>query len=335
LRKIFLSTAILFIAIFASCVSQDLVESSIRELLPDGIDTFARTYIAMISEGKFEEADSLLGEELQNPGAKQTLRLLQGLLNAGHVESTELINLKIMKMNIDDKTRYYLEYYVQYNITEESLSEEILEQLKSEKEKHLVLDQDARKEKDAKLHQVLSIVIDDRPDRKSIVGFHVQMIPKSIKELNDFSLVNIDLSRQAFLILWILVPLFSIYVAVLCLRTKVRLKFLWFLFIIIGVGKLTLNWSTGNLTTYPLAVQLLGASYFRPGLYGPWLFSVSWPLGAMIFYFRRKKLQIASMKIEGASDTADVSQVSEYQSDESALGGNGEDEKQQELDLKS
>ena len=114
-----------------------------------------------------------------------------------------------------------------------------------------------------------------------------------------------------------------------------RLKFLWFLFIIVGVGKLTMNWTTGQLTTHPLAFQLLGASYFRPGLYGPWLFSASWPLGAVIFYFRRKRLQIASIAIENSDDIADISVDGGHPSDPSTVDHDGEDEKQQELDLQS
>jgi hypothetical protein len=58
------------------------------------------------------------------------------------------------------------------------------------------------------------------------------------------------------------------------------------------VGKLSFNWSTGEWEGRLLHIQLLGASVFKMGLYSPWIFGVSLPLGAVLFLVNRKDLAV-------------------------------------------
>jgi hypothetical protein len=68
-------------------------------------------------------------------------------------------------------------------------------------------------------------------------------------------------------------------------------KWLWVLFILLGLGKLAVNWSTGEWQVMPLAVQVFSASIFSSP-YSPWILAVSFPLGAIVFLFRRRELQV-------------------------------------------
>ena len=85
-------------------------------------------------------------------------------------------------------------------------------------------------------------------------------------------------------------PLFSLYALVLCVRTRLRgKKWLWIVAILLGVGALSVNWTTGQWNFQPAYVQLLSASA-TASPYGPWVISVSVPLGAILFVLRRKEL---------------------------------------------
>jgi hypothetical protein len=97
-------------------------------------------------------------------------------------------------------------------------------------------------------------------------------------------------TQYAILSLAVLAPLFSLYVFLLCIKTRMgKKKWLWLIFIVLGIGKLGVNWTTGQVLFTPLAIQLPPAGA-NAQLYGPWLVYVSIPLGAIIFLIMRKKL---------------------------------------------
>jgi hypothetical protein len=89
-----------------------------------------------------------------------------------------------------------------------------------------------------------------------------------------------------FLLLTIVVPLFCIVSATVCLRSKVRRKWLWIMFILFGFVSFQLNWTTGQIVLEPLSLQFLGSSI----AYGPWMISFSLPLGGFLVLLLRKKL---------------------------------------------
>jgi hypothetical protein len=133
----------------------------------------------------------------------------------------------------------------------------------------------------------------------TIVGFNIYPLSDSLENLNKFTLAGKNLLQYVALSLAILIPVFTLYALVLCIRTKMeKRKWLWIIFILIGLGKFTVNWTTGQWNLAPLSFQLFGAGSFAPP-YGAWLISVSLPLGAVLFLIRRKKL-VAS--IEPASN---------------------------------
>lgn len=321
LKRLFFATVI-FLLVLVGCGSQESIRSAIKEQLPEDAETFTREFITLVREGRTEEYEQRIGEPLKTSEGLQSIRMLQGLLRAGDVKTSEIINFRKAVSFSGNLTRYSLEYHVQYKVPDISAvkadSEPWTDLIKGDEQDHV-------------LHQIITITADEGPTRHSVVGFYVKMIPASVKEIHSLSLEKMDISRQAFLTFWILVPLFSLYTAVLCLRSKVSWKLLWFLFIILGVGQLTLNFTTGQLMTRPFSIQLLGASFFRMGVYGPWLFSVSWPLGAVLFYFRRNKMKKGSSKSLHESGSITLDQGNQRLPDENADAN--EESRQQELEF--
>jgi hypothetical protein len=74
-------------------------------------------------------------------------------------------------------------------------------------------------------------------------------------------------------------------------------KWLWLIFIVVGIGKLFVNWTTGQVFFTPLAIQLPPAGA-NAQLYGPWLVYVSIPLGAIIFLIMRKRFVVPPQQIQ-------------------------------------
>ncbi len=135
-----------------------------------------------------------------------------------------------------------------------------------------------------------SVVTQKSGEVTAIVGFHVTPIAGSLENLNRFTLVGKGATQYAILSLAVLAPLFSLYVFVLCIKTRMgKKKWLWLIFIVLGIGKLVVNWTTGEAFFTPIAIQLPPAGA-NAQLYGPWLVYVSIPLGAIIFLIMRKRL---------------------------------------------
>jgi hypothetical protein len=67
-----------------------------------------------------------------------------------------------------------------------------------------------------------------------------------------------------------------------------------------GFGKIMVNWTTGAWDFMIFSAQLFsasaGAAYF-----GPWIITVSLPMGAVFFLSRRKGLEVAAVDSESAA----------------------------------
>ena len=68
-------------------------------------------------------------------------------------------------------------------------------------------------------------------------------------------------------------------------------KWLWIIFMLIGIGKYSFNWTGGQMSFTPLAIQLFSAAAFKGGLYAPWVISVSVPIGALSFILKKHKIK--------------------------------------------
>lgn len=127
----------------------------------------------------------------------------------------------------------------------------------------------------------------------SIVGFSVIPQSKPLAEQNKFTLTDKTALQYAVLALAIVLPLFTLFALVVCIRTPLKgRKWPWIVFVLVGFGNLSMGWTSGYWAVAPLTVQLFSAAAFAP-LYGPWTMTVALPLGAITFLIRRRKLRLA------------------------------------------
>ena len=110
-----------------------------------------------------------------------------------------------------------------------------------------------------------------------------------MKELNAIGFEGRSSRHYLFVLLALAVPVFIVYVAVLCLRSREERKVRWFVLILLGLGNLTFNWTTGDITYGAFSAQFLGVEPLRDGLDGPLLLTIGMPLGAILFFFRHRK----------------------------------------------
>lgn len=135
------------------------------------------------------------------------------------------------------------------------------------------------------------VVFRENGDSKAIDGLHVMQIPMPVESLNAFTIDDLSAARWAWLFLPISDSLSTLYVFLLCIRTRMRrgIKSLALLVILTGVSGITLNWTSATYSFSLLTIQI------PPVLisctpYGPWLIHITAPLGAIGFLFARKHL---------------------------------------------
>jgi len=135
-----------------------------------------------------------------------------------------------------------------------------------------------------------AFVVESSGADRQISGANLQPLPTSLEYLNRFTVENKTPIHLLFLVARIGVSLLIIVTLVVCLFSRVRFRWLWVIFILFGFTQFQLNWTTGQTGFQPISFLVLGASFFRAGLYAPIVFSFGIPLGAILFLLLRRWL---------------------------------------------
>jgi hypothetical protein len=137
------------------------------------------------------------------------------------------------------------------------------------------------------------VVVDSSGPAPLVAGIHLRRMPDTLARVNAFRLAGKSRRHFAVLAAALAVAAFVLYALVACARTPLRHRWLWLCFVALGLGRASLNWTTGDLRFTPLWVQPLGAGASAAGRYAPWFVTVSLPLGAILFVALRSRLRSA------------------------------------------
>jgi hypothetical protein len=130
---------------------------------------------------------------------------------------------------------------------------------------------------------LINVVMKTQDTAKTLLGVSATPRAESLEESNRFTFAGKSLLAYTVFAAAILAVLLTLLAFVACLRTRpLRRKWLWCVFILVGFGRLSVNWATGEWSLIPIYFQLFSASAFAE--FGrPWILSVSLPVGAIWF----------------------------------------------------
>lgn len=111
---------------------------------------------------------------------------------------------------------------------------------------------------------------------------------------SEFSLSDKTFFEYFFLFVVFLVPAFILYTFILCLRLKFEKRSFWLIFVLLGFIQYDMNWATGRLGLRPIAMVFFGSQFYHGPDFTPWVLSTSVPIGAVLFYWKRRKLNLPS-----------------------------------------
>jgi hypothetical protein len=249
---------ILLLIVFSGCNQNN--DSLINKFTPPEDEAIATNYIALLRQNKFEPIEKDLDPSLKSAITQDTLTKMAAAIPPQDPVSVKVIGAQQFR----DPNFYRINLSFEYQFPSKWL--------------------------------LINVATQKKGGVSTIIGFNVYPLSNSLENINRFTLAGKSFIQYVTLAFAVLIPLFTLYALVLCIRTKMeKRKWLWMIFILIGIGKFTVNWTTGQWNFAPLFIQLLfGASAFAP-MYGAWLISISLPLGAILFLLRRKRL-IASIE---------------------------------------
>jgi hypothetical protein len=230
--------------------------SSLRDsLIPKAESEAAKETLARLRGGDLEYIKERLHPDVSRQASDEKLRELAEYFPRGEPISTTLIGSQVHTMNSLWQGNFSFEYEFQDGWA------------------------------------LANAVLQRSDDDLRIVGLSVYRTDASQKEINRFTLAQKSPIHYVVFTLAIVVPLFILVTFVFCIRTPIRRKkWLWMFFVLLGVGSLQLNWTTGEYAIQLMSFNLVGAGAMASGPYGPWIFSIGVPLGAILFWARREKL---------------------------------------------
>lgn len=240
----------LAVSILSACNYQQWADG----LIPHEEVEFAKKYLSALKVRNIEEIQKHLGPQLKSPDLQTKFEEVSNYFPAGDPIKVDLIGSNTTVSTELQRTNLSFQY--EFSNT----------------------------------WLVANIVLEKRNGNIVVTGVHVNRIPESLEQSNAFKFAGKNAVHYVFLSLAVLIPVFVIYVLILCVRTPVKRKWLWILFILFGFAGFTLNWTSGQVDYQLASVHVLGAGAFTTSKFTPWFITISFPLGAVLFLTKRKKL---------------------------------------------
>lgn len=226
--------------------------SFLKKYTPPEDEALARHCVDLLLQDRFDEIEGLLDPSLRNADTRKHLAELSYLFPS-KPKSVKMVDASVVRGDNFSTTSLTLEY---------------------EFERSWLL---------------AKVVIQTKDGRKTITGFWANPTAQPV-EKNEFTLADKGISQYAALFLAMCVGGLTSYAFFLCVRMKVeKRKWIWQVAILLGILRITVNWTTGEWFFNPFAIQIPPVMAFST-LYGPWTLQIGAPLGAIAFLRLRKQL---------------------------------------------
>jgi hypothetical protein len=131
--------------------------------------------------------------------------------------------------------------------------------------------------------RLASVTTLDSASTWALLGFHVEPLPGELRTVNDFHLAGRSAAQYLALLATVASAILTLGTAIfLATRRSFPKRWRWVLASLVGVGMVSVNWTTGELATQLVSVQLFGGSFIRASEFAPWVLSFSFPIGAIV-----------------------------------------------------
>lgn len=225
------------------------------KIVPSQIDKFAIDFMIEVHKGNLDSCLNLMSNDLKNGLGSQKLNNSHAFIKNYSLDSVRLINANKRTLYGDNGfTDYWVEY--EYFLTDKFLYS--------------------------------SIGIREQNGILTIMSFDGSVANESAENAHKFHLKGKGFLHYLFLAFAILIPIFILISLIFVIKTKqLKRKWLWIIGVLFGFIKFSINWTTGQVGFSLINISILGAGYSKSGNIAPWILSFSFPIVAIIFWYKR------------------------------------------------
>jgi hypothetical protein len=224
-------------------------------------EAFALHSVDLLRQGRLDQVEDQLDPSIRNAQIRDGLTRIHDIFPSAQPASVKTVEAGTVRGRNGFTTHITLEYEFAPQITPTSGRTELVPR-----------------------RWLLAQVVILRGDgTRTIRGLAVTPTSKSYEEMNEFSLADKGVSQYAGLSLALGVAGLTLYAFVLCVRSKIgEKKWIWLMPTLVGVFRVTVNWTSGQWTSTPLAFRIPPFSVAFAA-YGPWQIGIYAPVGAIAF----------------------------------------------------
>jgi hypothetical protein len=206
------------------------IDQAVQRMTPADADARARAYLALLARGQLDSATAPLLPELQRADTRTELGKIAAVFRNQRFDSTRVIGVQVNTIN---GTRHVNLSYELHSATGWFLA---------------------------------SVATVDSANRWFVEGASGRTIPEPLEHTTRFTLAGRSPVHYVWLALTILAIGASLGVALFIVsrRTMPR-RWLWSALALVGVGTLTLDWTSGAVGFDPITVMLLSGTVMRAG----------------------------------------------------------------------
>ncbi len=259
-----MSRRLIFVVPFVLALTGCTAEALFDRFVPQEEAALARQLVARVAARDFAAVEAQLAPNLRTPDVRRELEAVAGQVPPGEPLSVRTVGAHTSTDSTG--SRFDLTHEYQY----------------------------------PSAWLVARTVLERREGQIVVQGLHLTRRAHSLVAENAFTLAGKSPLHYVVLLLALGIPLFVIYALAVCIRTRLpKRKWLWLLFVAVGFVQFQFDWTTGAWAVQPISLLLLGAGFLKSGPAGPVIFSLAFPLGALIFLTRRRALATRGRAPEG------------------------------------
>lgn len=234
--------------LLASCFPEELPEW----LVPEEELEFAKEHIALYETGEIDTILTQISFDVPRDNIEETIREMIEIYPDQELVGIELVG----SWYINSTSGKFNDLTFQYQFSESWL--------------------------------VINVLVQQMENGLYIFRAHFQPLEESLEETNKFTIDGRGSVGYLFILFAVAIPVFIVLTFVVCLRTKIpKRKWAWAIFTLLGTSTVSLNWTTGDIGYSIISLKIFGAGFARSGLYGPWIISFAFPIGAVVFWTKR------------------------------------------------
>jgi len=234
------------------CLTACNPEDMVKKVASDEDQQGATQCIDALRNRRFDAIETHLDPSLRSPETRTTLEHMAGMLPPGQPDAVKLIGANI---NVSEQGARTADLIYQYSF--------------------------------GKRWFMVNCATRTDADTRSIVALNVKEMEFPIEQQAGFGLANKTPGQYGILVAAVLILGLTLTALITCIMDKqLTRKWLWVLFILVGIGKLSINWNSGTWDFSPVSILPFSVSAVSRG-YAGWVLSIALPVGAAVYLARR------------------------------------------------